>query len=322
MPVNREEKVLIIGSSGLLGSNLSFSLRGKSNLTLTQVSRQSSPTTTHTISSYDRAVLRELIDEFMPSVVVNCVGVVGHDKVNTSPEIARQANLEIPAHLAELTQDQGIRFVHFSSDSVYSGNPRKAPFSETSETRPFSLYGHQKLESESVVLERHPGSLVLRVNFFGWSQSGTKGMLDHFAYHAVRETRPIGYSRYFVTSIYTGNLAKVLVGALEGGLVGIFNLGSSNSLSKFEFGRTFFGQTNRDVDDVIAGDPSFWAADGTVARDLSMSSEKIERALGIKVASQEEGIAQALNELEDYLEFFHCDIDDPRAQLLESRSPQ
>ena len=309
-----EQPIVILGSSGFLGTGLNFHLSQDPDLDVISASRSGTATLSR---GYSRESIGRFLDEINPAAVINCVGVVGHEKVESNPTAAHQINVELPELLSALTREREIRFVHFSSDSVYSGIPEQAPFTESSTPSPFSRYGVQKLESEYRVLGANPQAVVLRINFFGWSLSGAVGLLDHFVSHALRGSQPIGYPSYFASSVYVGELAKVVLASARGRVSGIFNVGSPDSHSKWAFGREVFTQLGLDPAMVISSDPSIWASEGTKARDLSMSSRLIESTLGIELLPQLQGIRVAFEDCLAFLDFGLASSGDPRLKLFE-----
>lgn len=308
--------VLILGSSGFLGTSLDFHLSAYPDLRVTGVSRTGSPKCV--IRDYSPENLKEVFDREKPAAVINCVGIVGHDKVEADPQLSEIINVGLPATLAKLTQQRDITLVHFSSDSVYSGKREDAPFSETSPTAPFSIYGAQKLESESRVLWANPDAIIMRINFFGWSRDGKSGMLDHFVSHAILGSQPIGYSDYFATSLYVGELSRAVIAAIHAQISGVFNVGSPDSHSKLKFGQEVFVQMGLDAKRVIAGNPSIWSAEGVTSRDLSMTSRLIESTLGMTFGTQIEGIRVALNDSSAFLRYAQYPGQEARLKTLES----
>lgn len=291
---------LILGASGFLGSNLAHYLEEMGEK-VTRASRTPITESQLRVSSYQSEEIERLIDLVQPSSILNCVGVVGHKSVEENPVVAHSANVDLPERLAQITSARGVKFVHFSSDAVYSGAPEEAPFSENSAPAPFSAYGKQKAESESRVLSENPESLVLRVNFFGWSMDGKIGMLDYFVSRGASGRPAIGYSNYSVSSLHTKDLARILSLSLRTGIQGTYNAGSSDSLTKLEFGRHVYQVMGANQELLTPGNPSFWELDGIRARNLSMSSARLERVLSVRIPGQVEGIWDSFSELPGYL---------------------
>lgn len=312
-------KVLVLGASGFLGANLVRVFWETSGISVVGASRSHSLPNMHWLPDYSGDTLQTVLDSVQPSHIVNCVGIVGHHQVDSNSALANSLNIALPARLAEFASERNIGLVHFSTDSVYSGNPSDAPFTEASKPAPFSLYGQQKLESERVVAQTHPASLILRVNFFGWSISGKRGMLDYFVSHGLAGTRPLGYRDYMVTSIHASFLARVTAQAIENGLSGLFNLGSPDGISKLNFGQEVFSSLGLAKHLVEPANPSIWLSEGVHARDLSMDSSKIETALGIAIPIQPEGIRHEFSQFAEFRAFYHLPLGDLRSKIEDSR---
>lgn len=305
-------RVLILGASGFLGRSLEFFLARDPKLTLYGASRSQRFASHLAMPAYTESGITRVLVENSIDVVINCIGAVGHEKVELDPSGSAFANIEIPGLLARITNSLGLRLIHFSSDAVYSGAKEEAPFTEASAPAPFSLYGEQKVQGELQILEKSRDSLILRVNFFGWSPGSSHGILDHFVTKAVRADNPIGYADYFASSLYVAEIARVVSTAIHSRVSGLYNLGSRDSLSKFAFGQEVFKALGLNPDRVEKGNPSVWGSLGITGRDLTMSSMLIESALGIKLPNQQEGIGAALDELQEILSFFDAPTDDPR----------
>lgn len=311
-------KMLILGSSGFLGLNLLILLSKVRELEVLGASRRLSRSAQLRVKSYEPESIGMLLDKVAPDVVLNCVGIVGHQMVEENLELARALNVSLPGTLGHLTRQRGIRLVHFSSDSVYSGVPGAAPFEESSETNPFSTYGRQKLESERAAQESNEEVLIARINFFGWSGNAKKGILDHFVSHALAGTRPVGYPNYTVSSAAASTVATVVQRAVEQNLAGVFNLGSNDGLTKLQFGGTVFSLLGLDPERIIPAKPSVWENQGVQERDLTMSSRLIQSKLEIPIPSQEEEIAKTLAQLPQFLDSVGAKSNDPRHVLARS----
>jgi dTDP-4-dehydrorhamnose reductase len=109
--------------------------------------------------------------QYQPWAVVNACGYVRVDDAETDVERCFRENTYGPAVLAAACARHGIHLTTFSSDLVFDGS-RDQPYVETDAVSPLNVYGRSKAEAETSVLERHPGSLVVRTSsFFGpWDQ--------------------------------------------------------------------------------------------------------------------------------------------------------
>ena len=97
-------------------------------------------------------------------VLLNAAGMTSPDVCEVQPERALLANAVAPQILAECCHVRGARMIHFSTDYVFSGEPRDLWY-ETDETAPVNVYGRTKLAGERAVLKASPGALVARVSW-------------------------------------------------------------------------------------------------------------------------------------------------------------
>lgn len=312
-----KRRVLLLGASGFLGTNLSLELARYDGLEV------ASPRDSalfrgrfRDIQYSDREAVGRLFADARPDAVINCVGIVGHQAADRSPELADELNVHFPVLLGNLCRDSGAHLIHFSTDAVYSSDPLEAPFAETSPTAPFSSYGRTKLKAERVLSATLESVTILRVNFFGWSRTGKRGVLDHFVMAGLEERIAIGFGRYVASSIYVGDLARVVASLVFSESRGVFNLGSSDSLSKFQFGLNVAEVAGWRKDGVVDRDPSEWSNLGVEARDLTMNSSLIQKETRIALTTQSEGIRRALSDLEGFLSFVGAPDSDKRWNLV------
>jgi dTDP-4-dehydrorhamnose reductase len=71
---------------------------------------------------------------------VNGAGFTQVDRCEREPELARRANAHAPAVLARACAEAGARFVHVSTDYVFSGDAKR-PYREDDPTGPRCVYG-------------------------------------------------------------------------------------------------------------------------------------------------------------------------------------
>ncbi|MFM1953474.1 MAG: putative dTDP-4-dehydrorhamnose reductase, partial [Actinomycetota bacterium] len=226
-------KYLVLGSSGFLGSYLGFALE-RAGHEVVGVSRSGSPhyktSVTASLGEIPSAIARQA-----PDVVINAIARASHEACEERPREAIETNATLPGAWAYATAESGAKFVHISTDAVFDGI-RDGLYREDDQASPESLYGATKREGEILVLERNPGALVLRVNFFGWSKDSSKGILDFFVRSLNAGEKITGFTDYIVSSLYVGDLVDALVDLVNQKEAGVFHTVSSSPASKYEFG--------------------------------------------------------------------------------------
>ena len=295
-------KALVLGASGFLGSYAGFALNA-AGWTVTGASRKP-------LEWYPSVALIEKLDD-VPSlirggnwdVIINCVALANHEACEEKPEEARLLNVELPALWAAVSGESSACFVHFSTDAVFDGKSNE-PYGEGDFASPPSVYGRTKLQGEQAVLAANSEALVFRTNFFGWSQSGEKGILDFFARGIETGTAMTGFSDYIVSSLYTGDLFDLLVEAVRKEAAGLFHLTSSTPLSKYDFGIVVAQALEGDVSLVQQGLLAEQSMLGNRGHNLGLSVTKLHELLGHSIPSTIQGIARALAERQAVMDYF------------------
>ncbi len=148
-------RILILGSNGGLGRALVRKLALK-----------------HEVTAWTRADLDFEQPETIAGklarcdfdVLLNPAGMTSPDVCETQPETAHLANVIGPQMLAQCCHERGARLMHFSTDYVFSGEPRDL-WSEDDPTVPVNIYGRTKREGELAVLQASTDALVARVSW-------------------------------------------------------------------------------------------------------------------------------------------------------------
>ena len=296
-------KVLVLGSSGFLGSYLGFALPKMGH----EVSGASRNPVAYFPANQARGGGLDDYSEIIRSgayhLVINCVAVASHEACESGPENAEAVNAAFPAVWASAAAQAGSRFVHISTDAVFDGS-RAELYTESDETTPESVYGRTKVQGEQAVIAANPDALVLRTNFFGWSQSQRSGILDFFVNAFTHNTPITGFQDYVVSSLYMGDLAEAMIELVERGASGVFHAVSSTPLSKYDFGLTVANAAGLPAGSMVVG--SLANATGLAPRghNLSLSTTKVEEVVGRAMPTSEDGVQRALAERKALMDYF------------------
>ena len=295
-------KVLVLGSSGFLGSYLGFALP-KLGHQVAGVSRRNAPYFPGNQVVNGLEDISELIRSGDYDVVINCVAVASHEACEEDPKNAEVVNATFPGVWASAASQVGARFVHISTDAVFGGDSTQ-PYTEDDEKNPTSYYGISKSLGESSVLAADSSTLVVRTNFFGWSRRGNLGILDFFVNSAESMIPVTGFQDYLVSSIYVGDLVDAILGLLQKNDSGVTHLSSSTVLSKYDFGLMVChesGLSSRSITPARLVDASGMVKRGS---NLGLSTEKARRLLGYKLPTTAEGVRRALAERDSIRSYF------------------
>ncbi|MDX9990767.1 MAG: NAD(P)-dependent oxidoreductase [Anaerolineales bacterium] len=285
-------KILISGASGLLGLNLCL-MNWDSHilLGLDRGKLDGTPFALIHATLDDPAAASRLIDTLKPDAVIHTAALANLEKCEADPQAARYLNGEIPGILAESAARASVRFIHISTDAVFDGT-KDGIYTEADAPSPLGVYSATKLLGEQNVLSANPAAIVARVNFFGWSLSGTRSLAEFF-YNKLSAGQPCnGFTDVYFCPLFVGDLAAILVRMLEKDLAGLYHVVGSESLSKFDFGVRIARQFR--FDEKLVQPQSVEKSGLTAKRshNLRLSVHKLSTDLGLPIPGVSTGIEQ------------------------------
>jgi dTDP-4-dehydrorhamnose reductase len=273
-------KLLVTGASGLLGINLS--LQASRQHEVVAVDRRKLSGTPFKIINADLladGAVESVLDEASPDWVIHCAAMANLEDCEADPKQADQLNAKLPGMLAQACCRRAIRMVHISTDAVFDGT-KSGSYTEEDEPHPMSTYARTKLEGEQAVLHAHPGAVVARVNFYGWSPSGKRSLAEFFFNNLSSNKSMSGFTDVIFCPMFVTDLSDVLLEMLQKDLHGIYHAVGPQAMSKYQFGVEIarkFGLQESGIS------PKSVQSSSLVARrshNLWLSTHKLSTALG------------------------------------------
>jgi dTDP-4-dehydrorhamnose reductase len=285
------QRWLITGANGFLGANLGYFLNGKVDRIGSM--RSSAKSIKHfdqvvEIDLFDHSKIHEQVDKVAPAVIVHTAAISSHELCEADPMLAIQINVESTKALALAAKNSGAQFIFISTDAVFNGDRGK--YNEEDQPDPTSVYGHTKLAAERAVLEIDPSALIIRTNFFGWSPTGTRSILEFFVNSLSAGKNVNGFTDFTVTSCYAQTLAQAIEDLVDIHASGILHVASSNALSKYEFGIEIARQFGLDESLITPSASNMKPARG---RNQSLDVRLAKSMLDGLLPTQEEEIKKA-----------------------------
>jgi dTDP-4-dehydrorhamnose reductase len=228
-------KVLILGASGLLGSQF---YRVFKKLNSYDVCGTHSKYTKFThltqLDATDFIQVQNLIDNYRPNVIINCIGMTNLEMCTSNSDLAKKINTDLPIFVGSITEKKNSRFVQISTDNFVTkiGEIRN----EFCKPIATNIYSETKLNADNEILKHNTNSLILRSNFFGRSSKDSGNSLLEWALHAFKNHQQVnGYINIKFNPVSTKTMVDITTQLLSRDLTGMINIGSRESLSKFEF---------------------------------------------------------------------------------------
>ena len=229
-------RILITGSSGLLGLNLALDAMDSNQII--GVDRDKLASVPFELINADLLVpdaVRRVLVESKPEAVIHCAALANVDDCETNPELAYQMNADLPARLADACARQKVRLIHISTDAVFDGQ-KDGVYAESDSPNPQGVYAQTKLEGERAVLLVNPMAVVARVNFYGWSLSGKRSLSEFFVNNLGSGKSVNGFTDVIFCPMLVNHLGRLLIAMLEQGLRGLYHVVGPQALSKYQFG--------------------------------------------------------------------------------------
>ena len=307
-------KLLITGASGLLGLNLALRCLDRTEVIgiANQTRLQSLPFELIQAELTQPGIFPDLLEKHQPDLIIHCAAMANVDDCEARPQEAHHVNGLLPGELAAAAAERNIRFIHISTDAVFDGvDSGENGYEELDKTNPINVYAMSKLAGERSVLAANLNAVVARVNFFGWSVSGTRS-LSEFFYNNLNAGKSIfGFTDVFYTPLYVGDLAEILWKLGSSDVQGLYHVFGSRAISKYQFGVMI---ADRFVLDASLIQPTSWRDAGLQAvrsPNLIMNSQKLKQELGISLVDPEESMEHFYQDwhdgLPERLKSFHVD---------------
>jgi dTDP-4-dehydrorhamnose reductase len=291
-------KILVTGASGLLGLNLC--LENWDSHTLLGLDRGKLANTPFELIHADLddpAAASRLIDTAKPDAVIHTAALANLEKCEADPQGARYLNAEVPGILAESAARASVRFIHISTDAVFDGT-KDGIYTESDTPNPLSVYAQTKLLGEQNALSANPAAAVARVNFFGWSLSGTRS-LSEFFYNKLSAGQPAnGFTDVYFCPMFVNDLAATLLRMLDKGLSGLYHVVGSEALSKYEFGVRIARQFGFDEGLIRPMSVEQSTLIAQRSHNLRLSIHKLSTDLGQPIPGVSTGIEQFYTQLQ------------------------
>ncbi len=156
-------KVLILGSKGMLGSDL---MNVFAEYEPVGVDKDE-------VDITDESALRGMLERVEPTVVINATGYTNVDQAETKEgfEMATKINGLAVGVLAELCEKRGITLVHFSTDYVFDGR-KKGDYKETDDAAPINRYGESKFIGEQLLQQKSMKFYLVRTSWLFGKHGG------------------------------------------------------------------------------------------------------------------------------------------------------
>ena len=235
--------------------------------------------------------ITRIIETLHPDAIIHTAANANIDACQAEPQGALYLNAVVPGQMAEACDKHSIRLIHISTDAVFDGS-LQGSYTEREATNPLSVYASTKLAGEEQVLSANPQAIVARVNFFGWSLSGTRSLSEFFFNKLSAGQQCNGFTDIFFCPMFVGDLADLLIMMLEKDLSGLYHVVGSEALSKYDFGQRIARRFGFNPELVIPRSVEDSGLTAPRSHNLRLSIHRLSTDLGVEIPAVSTGIEQ------------------------------
>ena len=232
------KKVLITGGTGQLGAELSVGL--KNNYDVINTSKQNSTNnfTNNNFVKLDiskREDVKRILTKYNPNIIINCGALTNVDECEKNKNYARQINVQGLANLISYSKPN-TKIVQISTNYVFDG--KEGAYSELDSTYPINYYGKTKLESENILRGSNREYLIIRTNVVYSANFKKYNNFVSWVYKNLKNKSEINVCTDQISNpTWTKTLIIAINQLLIFGAVGLYNFGSGDYLSRYDFAK-------------------------------------------------------------------------------------
>ncbi len=291
MTTGLPEKVLLLGSSGLLGSYLTSVLNTTSYVLKTHSRGYNSQ---YQAALDDPLDARQLLRSADPDVIINLVGLTNVDRCELYPNQAYLANVRTVENIVSwiLQEKSSCHLIYLSTDQVYDS----AGSHNENQVTLTNYYAFSKYAGE-LAAAKVPNT-CLRTNFFGRSRCAKRTSLTDWLYQALSKNESIQvFDNVQFNPLSIDSLSQIIVSVIQKKPVGVFNLGSHGGMSKADFAFYFAEKLKLSTHTMARATTDQVAIlKAYRPKDMRMDCSKFETTMDVKLPSLIDEIERAAQE--------------------------
>lgn len=219
------EKLVLLGSSGMLGQELLSACRARGCSPITFAD-----STVLNVTDHD--AVREELFAIRPSVIINATGYTNVDQAEAEHDLAAAVNHGAVANLANIARELDATLVHYSTDYVFDGEAN-LPYAVDATTAPLNMYGRTKLDGERAIVKSGCEYLIIRTSWL-YAPHGANFVNTILRLASERESLRVVTDQRGRPTL-CADLAQITCRLLDAGARGVMHGTNEGDCSWFEF---------------------------------------------------------------------------------------
>lgn len=284
-------KIMLTGANGQLGSEILE--------VLTRDGHEVIALTHDDLELSDLFRIKELIIEHLPQVLINTAAFHNVNECEQNPQKAFRINAEAPGFMARMCNYLHIKFIHFSTDYVFSGKLNR-PYNESDSPDPLNVYGLSKLKGENLIRSSSCKQLIIRISgIYGKNPCRAKKGLNFVKLMLDKaskgETIQV-VDDQIVAPTPVSEIAATLPELIHKDVHGLLHISTSGECSWYDYAREIFAYAGIEAN-LIPGKSS----DSTIKRPAySVLDNRLMMSKGFgKMPSWKDALHKYLDEIKE-----------------------
>jgi dTDP-4-dehydrorhamnose reductase len=245
-------KILITGSNGLLGQNLTaLFLKDKNNYEIVGFSRGKNRSGRtdfeyHNLDITNKQLLAEKIKKIKPNFIINTAAMTNVDACENDRTGCYDLNVNVVEYLIAICSEINAHLIHISTDFIFDG--KKGNYTEEDIPNPLSYYGETKLLSEQILQKSTINYTILRtILVYGLVNDMSRSNIVLWVKESLEKNKEITIvDDQYRTPTYVEDLALACKISVEKKATGVFNISSNELLSIYEVAQEIADAFNLD----------------------------------------------------------------------------
>jgi dTDP-4-dehydrorhamnose reductase len=275
-------RILIIGSNGLLGSDLLEGWAGDTSI----------PATSRDADIRNLEQVRRLVSRHRPEWIILAAAYTDVDGSERDPDLAFAVNRDGTRNVSVVARELGAKLCYLSTDYVFDGASTR-PYEPEDTVNPLNTYGASKVAGEEAVMEHAGHWLIARTS---WLFGANKSCFPEKILQAADSQPELKVVADQIGSpTYTRDLAGAIRELIRTDAKGVLNTTNSGTCSWFEFATETLRLAGRST----RISPITSAEIGRLARRPAYSalSPRVLSSCGILLRTWQEALQDYLEEL-------------------------
>lgn len=291
--MTEKKRLLVIGATGLLGRHVVQA--AAEDYTVIPTSHGSAGTPAGVaLDVANAAAVNRAFAEARSDLVMLLAAIPDIDLCERRPDYAFNINARGAENVAKACAETNSRLLFTSTAAVFDG--KKHGYDEQDQVSPLSVYGETKVWAERALAAQATSTIILRIALIlGYARRPQSNSLLDRAMDRWKAGKPVFFPTYESRNpIDAASLSRIMLRMLKEEVSGgIYHVGSSESISRYELGKLLAARAGISFDLV---QPVTDPIPGRAPRgaDHFLLTEKIQRTCHIQMPTIPEVIESCL----------------------------